>query len=385
MLAITVPGATAAQQPLIPAPDTSVPTQDDTSPVIDHDNLVTAVDLSDFSTEELPFAQTSAGDRQYSALIDETEAQRGPRNRCAACFDLRMFEYCLGNVLKKFPDLKKVIREDPTTMYKQMIAWTVRCGLTGALWTAGYAFGAVRGGADPSTATKSLSAWTGAGLGQALAEMLCVAFIGYYLSDSRQVLKSNSNGAGWSQNLKEGGYWGVSCLVSGTVWQPAVNTFCTSDDLSQFAPACMAKVGTVTGVSFGLTLACIKALLKLADQCCASRRPHFRPFSLENTVADSVLFGVLVCGAADAFFVLTSTDSPFNYRPYSGAEQFEPLPVLTQMGYSALSTMLGGLVAFALRGALSGSCHLYDNWADISAALRQYRRGISLNSQCIIL
>ena len=270
-------------------------------------------------------------------------------------------------------------------MYKQMIAWTVRCGLTGAMWTAGYTLGAVLDRADPASAGKSRVAWVSASIGQGLAEVMCVLFIGYYLSDKNRTFKSDSNGAGLKQNLTEGAIWGASCLASGTLWQPSVNYFCSTDDLSGFAPVCMAKVGAATGASFSVTLACLKALIRLKDSCCNNEPGYFRPFNVENTISDSLLFGMIVCGAADAFFVMTSTDSPFNYRPYSGGQQFDVLPTLTQMGYSALSTMLGGVAAFALRGGISGAFHLYDHWGDVSSSLRNYVRNVSMSSQCVIL
>jgi len=321
----------------------------------------------------------------HYASLDVRETGADEESSSEKMFSQRAFEQCYARILRNSPDLKKIIQHDSATMYKQMIAWVVRCGLTGAMWTAGYTLGAVLDKADPSSAGKSKMAWVSASIGQGLAEMLCVLFIGYYLSDPKVTFRSNSNGAGFKQNLVEGAVWGASCLTGGALWQPAVNRFCSSDDLAKFAPSCMATVGTLTGASFAATLACIKALIRLSQACCKTDSQYFRTFNTENTISDSLLFGQIVVGMADAFFVMTSTNSPFNYRPYSEAEQFELLPTLTQMGYSALSTMLGGLAAFALRGGINGAFHLYDHWGDTSRQLRTYVSKISLNSQCVIL
>ena len=303
--------------------------------------------------------------------------------RCMQIFSLAAFEACFAGIASKCPDLKKIIKEDSATMHKQMIAWVIRCGLTGALWTAGYTAGAILDKADSSGATKSKTAWVCASVGQGLAEMLCVTFIGYFLSDPKIAIKSNSNQFGLKQNLMEGAFWGASCLTGGTLWQPAVNTLCSAEDLSKAMPLCMVKVGASTGATFGATLACIKALVTISQKFCKSSPGHFRPFSATSTIADSVLFGLIVVGTADAFFVMSSTESPFNHKPYSTSEEFQAVPVLTQMGLSALSTMLGGLTAYVIRGGLRSAVGLLDG--DVVNALREYRREFSINSQCAIL
>ncbi|MET3121541.1 hypothetical protein AAKU67_001125 [Oxalobacteraceae bacterium GrIS 2.11] len=298
-------------------------------------------------------------------------------------FPETVFASCYKKILGDCPGIRKLIKDDSATMYKQMIAWVIRCGLTGAFWTAGFTLGAILDKADSSTAGNSKYAWVGAAMAQGLAEMLCVTFIGYYLSHRAVTFKSDSNDAGLLSNVVEGMAWGASCLPAGTLWQKAVNTFCTTDDLSRFAPSCMAKVGASTGATFGATLACIKALIALKDHCCTGQQSYFRPFNFQNTISDSVLFGLIVVGTADAFFVLTSSNSPFNYKPYSTSTQYQLLPTLNQMALSALSTMLGGLTAYALRGGLRMMASVPDG--EIVKSLREYRRALSLNSQCVIL
>jgi hypothetical protein len=106
---------------------------------------------------------------------------------------------------------------------------------------------------------------------------------------------------------------------------------------------------------------------------------------LKNTVSDSVLFAWFIVGLSDAFFVLTSTQSAFNHQPYSSSTEYELTPVLTQIGLSACSTMLGGLVGYTLRAVMSGSIKLVENRSQVLTTLNDYRRELSLNSQCVIL
>lgn len=334
-----------------------------------------------------PLARGKVAGFPYQPLVDTDEVLALEKSEtylcCLKIFPQSAFEKCFAKIAKKCPDIRKIIKEDSATMHKQMIAWVIRCGLTGALWTAGYTIGAMLDKADSSTAAQSRLAWFCASLGQGLAEMLCVTFIGYYLSDPKMTFKSNSNGAGLKQNLMEGAFWGASCLTGGTLWQPSVNTLCSPKDLSKAMPLCMVKVGASTGATFGVTLACIKVLVSISEKFCKKEPGYFRPFSASATISDSVLFGLIVVGTADAFFVMTSTDSPFNHKPYSMSDEFELMPVLTQMGLSAASTMLGGLAAYVIRGGLRSMIGLLEG--DLMNALRDYCRDLSCNSHCTIL
>lgn len=284
-----------------------------------------------------------------------------------------------NNMVAKFPDsaeFRKYVTEDPCTMYKQVIAWSMRCGLVGALWTAGYTAGAVLDGATPATAAQSKLAWLGAGVGAGAGEMFCVTMIGYFLADQHATIKVNSNGAGILPNLIEGGIWGVSNFAAATLWQHVANEACSAEDLlNVFAPACMLSVGGATATAFAVSLFVLKAFVTLV------KSDYFRGLSMQSTIQDNALFGILVCGAADAFFVLTGTQTPFNYLDYSTADQFSTASTGMQILLSASATTLGGLGAFVLRGGLNGALHLYENWGNINQVIRQDCSALSLNSQ----
>ena len=321
----------------------------------------------------------------YFALSNEDldiEERSDEFRHCSRCFPKSEFDRYCARIARRCPDIRGIIRDDSATMYKQMIAWVIRCGLTGAGWTAGYTAGALLDGATPSTAVTSPTAWVGAGIGQGVAEMACVFFIGHYLSNPDVVFESNSNGAGLRGNLWEGVLWALACIPGGTAWQALFNQFCTSPkDLSRLLPICTVKVGASTGAIFGGTLACIKALQTIVAP------NHFRPFNASNTFADSVLFALFICVWADILFGQTGKEGPFNYEPYSTAEQFEVGPVFTQACLSGMSTIIGGLIAYGIRGTLRGAVGLADavQEGDVSGAARNYRRNFSLNSQCALL
>ena len=320
----------------------------------------------------------------------EVSGSTGPTvtRRLTRCLPEKTYDACMTRWMREYPGLKVLIKDSPDLSYKQFIAWIVRCGMTGGFWTAGFTAGAILDGANSSTASQSKLAWVCAGTAQGLAEMMCVTFICHYLSHPEVTFESNGNLAGFGKNLKEGVFWGLSC-AAGIGWQPAVNQFCSADELSQRVPLkCMTKVGAATGVSFGAILACLKALQAVADAMCKKEGydpGQSRPFTLRNTVSDSVLFAWFIVGLSDTLFVLTSTESPFNHKPYSTSSQYELMPVLTQIGWSAASTMLGGLVGYAIRAVLSGSIKLVDNRGQVLRALSDYRRELSMNSQCVIL
>lgn len=324
----------------------------------------------------------------YDQLEDPGTIDQCGEQRAVKSFSRKTYDACMRKWMHEYPGLKALIKDSPDLSYKQFIAWLVRCGMTGGFWTAGFTAGAILDGANSSTAGQSKLAWVCAGTAMGFAEMLCVTFICHYLSDPEVVFESNSNLEGLGRNLKEGAFWGLSC-AAGIGWQPAVNQFCSADELSEVVPLkCMLKVGAATGVSFGAILACLKALQAVADAMCKKSESdygHFRPFTLSNTVSDSVLFAWFIVGLSDAFFVLTSTQSVFNHQPYSTSAEYELTPVLTQIGLSACSTMLGGLVGYALRAVLSGTIKLADNRGQVLRALSDYRRELSLNSQCVIL
>lgn len=215
--------------------------------------------------------------------------------------------------------------------------------------------------------------------------MLCVAFIGYYLSDPEVTIKPNSNGAGVVGNLVEGSFWAGAAFVGGTLWQPVLNGFCSADELSKaISPECMAKVGELTGPSFATTLVCIKALMTVAEYCLKGKSEYFRSFNLKNTIADSLLFGVIICGFADAAFVLAALNNSFNLPSYSNATDFEFQATVMQMGSNAMTMMIGGLVGYLLRGGIKLPFDVHENWGNLQGSFQKYMKEISLNSQCTI-
>lgn len=78
------------------------------------------VDDTESSSETDEFSFVMVG---HSQTIDETQLK--------AAFPESLFAKVYSKVIEDYPGMSHLIRHDSATMYKQMIAWIIRCGLVG--------------------------------------------------------------------------------------------------------------------------------------------------------------------------------------------------------------------------------------------------------------